>query len=440
MIISKILKIILILLIYSKIYAKESICLHKVQKNENLINILRTYKNYPVYGENGSLKETLRLNKLTSQDPNLIYPNEILKIKNLNYNAKNQSNIISYVVNKQDTLFSILKKLKHFHNLDLQTALNETLKLNPQILNHESKGNLIYPNEVIYIKIQNIEFCMKNFETINNLEKSNLNDFHSKITNESKLEAENKNENKDESKEINEEKVLDIHSKFYAGLMQTYERLDIYDRLNNSNATLISHVAYGANFGWSQYFTNDFYANINGRIQSISFKPFTNINLMTNKVNIGNFEASLNYNFLDYFNLGIVGQNRYFVYSRSSAVTNIGSSNNISQYNLYLDPVQQYGLGGRLYAMLDLPYELNLNSHLMFLHFYPTNTNTYAVSRWNLFEYGINLNKSINIINFYLEINYTYGQQTTSLTNQKLQMLDGIIGVSIEFGKKVQKE
>lgn len=98
-----------------------------VKRNDNLWNISRRY-NVPI-------SEIASLNDI--ENPNLIYPNQILRIP-INYiNVDNQNEIV-YVVKRGDCLWNIARR----YNVSVSYLVNKNNIRNPR---------LIYPGQIIKI-------------------------------------------------------------------------------------------------------------------------------------------------------------------------------------------------------------------------------------------------------------------------------------------------
>lgn len=424
-------KFLFLILFTLKLYAQENNCLHKVKKDENIIKILKNYNKSPIYGNNGFLKELLKLNNF--KNINLIYPGQTIIIpKNYSYQKENPNSIM-YIVKKNDTLSQILKKYNLFNTLGKEKSLKNTLELNPHIMKHEKNGNLIYPNEIIYLNISQkfSEICLdmdKQISDINNISSNLINNKEDIFPQKENIKTESVStisETRDEK-----ENESYITASFYLKAIDSYERIDIYDIKNNSNAALISKAGYGLILGWNQYFTKNVSVGIKGKYQYISFKQFNSNNLTTDKKNISDYEINSSFRFLNFLNFSLFTNKRYFLYTYSTK-TNLNSSS--TNYNIIIDSIPQYGLGFKSSIYYDLQNAFKINGYFSYAYYFPQSTTNYNISPFHLYLYGTMLEKEYENLDFYLGIDYSISKQNTSLTTQKLQILDIIIGATINI-------
>ncbi len=452
-------KILFLFLFTFNAFAQENNCLHEVKKNETIIKILKNYQKYPIFGDKGSLKELMKLNKF--KNINLIYPGQTVIIPKNNSDIGKKNNSIIHIVKINDTLSHILKKYNLFNTIGKEKSLKNTLELNPHITKHEKNGNLIYPNEIIYLNISQkfSAVCEQITETKSEISDNDNIDLvnEKEISDNDNIDLENKkeipkNDNIDleNEKEIinlgNETPItkteknissnskndnkLDIFSNLFLHAIESYQRIDIYDTLNNSNAALISKAGYGLALGWQQYLINSLSLGIKGKYQYISFKQFNSNNLNTNKLNISEYEINSNLNIYNFLNFSLFAVKKYFLYTYSTKINLNATTDN---YNIIIESLPQYGFGFKTSFYYEPIHTFKIYGNFNYTSYLSQSTTNYNISAFNLYLYGLILEKKFNNLAANLEIDYSIAKQKTTYTNQKLQVLDIIIGATIEI-------
>ena len=394
-------------------------CDHVVKNNESLIRILKIYKLYPIYGENGSLNETLNLNpnlRKLRENGNKIFPNELIRLNNYKFDYNEKQNYIKYKVLKGDNLYIILKKFKKFPFLGKNGAINDVLLLNPIIKKRSSKGNIIYPNEIILIKsnINKISYCDMN-QNVSIITENNSDNNLDKNPNNNSV----KNPNNNSVKNPDNKKYFNI----YAELINSYERIDANDVNNQSNALLISYPSLGFIIGSEQFWNKDNYTGFYLKYQKMKFKQFHDNSLENENVNIGGYEENYNNIFWDDYIFSLNFQNRKFVYLMSPSINKVN-----------IDSNSLFGIGfGVSYKILNNNLS-ELKTNLGLIHYLSSSNSSYSIYPWNLYRFGLNYIFKFEKYSLFSGINYEFGEQKTSIVVQNYKLLEGIIGFSIEVG------
>ena len=248
--------------IKSEVLISENNCQkYTVLENENIVFILKKHSLYPIFGKEGSLAKTYKLqSKNKNENKNLVYKGDVIclpqknnitiniktienkKIDNVipkiennpkeNIEQKNISTKIcqDYTIHKGDTLFTILREKKLFPIFGKIGSLEATLKLNSlsdkDIKNLKINSNLCLPfkNNLIANKINEENHIIENTENIkeneilklnyefnpilNKENKENFSPNEKKEIRHNKIITENKNKNI-KTKKINENKKTD---------------------------------------------------------------------------------------------------------------------------------------------------------------------------------------------------------------------------------------
>ena len=228
--------------IKSEVLISENNCQkYTVLENENIVFILKKHSLYPIFGKEGSLAKTYKLqSKNKNENKNLVYKGDVIclpqknnitiniktienkKIDNVipkiennpkeNIEQKNISTKIcqDYTIHKGDTLFTILMEKKLFPIFGKIGSLEATLKLNSlsdkDIKNLKINSNLCLPfkNNLIANKINEENHIIENTENIKENEILKLNYEFNPILNKENKE----NFSPNEKKEIRHNKII----------------------------------------------------------------------------------------------------------------------------------------------------------------------------------------------------------------------------------------
>ncbi|WP_397602008.1 hypothetical protein [Silvanigrella sp.] len=155
---------------------------YTVLENENIVFILKKHSLYPIFGKEGSLAKTYKLqSKNSNKNKNLVYKGDIICLPQKNNNSSNlktnenknidddnvslkiqnnfkefhkknnltPNNCQNYTINKGDTLFTILREKKLYPIFGKSGSLETTLKINSftekDIKNLKINSNLCLP-------------------------------------------------------------------------------------------------------------------------------------------------------------------------------------------------------------------------------------------------------------------------------------------------------
>ncbi|APJ04521.1 LysM peptidoglycan-binding domain-containing protein [Silvanigrella aquatica] len=126
---NKLIFILLIIGLKNGVYAKENnYCLHKVKSGDTLSDILYAYDFKFIYGKNGYLQKTYKLNQKIKKENSLIYPNQIIRMPYPNiilcnfYNEPQKDNLITK--NKIEKLDIYNKKPEKTNENNMNYNLN----------------------------------------------------------------------------------------------------------------------------------------------------------------------------------------------------------------------------------------------------------------------------------------------------------------------------
>lgn len=208
-----------------------------------------------------------------------------------------------------------------------------------------------------------------------------------------------------------------------AGLIYGFHRIESKEIDGSASALLLSRPITGLALGWGQNWAPKFSSSFDFALRQIDMKRASSGDLQDGRQTLSGIGLGLNYQWTEKFksSLGFYYDERLFVRSIQSGTA-------------VLEVYQQPSVDLKLEHEMARSGALSMDLMLGYRQMLKTSTESATMFESGEYLMGARIRQQLRALQIELKLNYSKGQQKTSLTNQDNSALESQIGIKMEIG------